>query len=106
VIQFLKYCGIRIAKIPKERYFVLCFLGLSIPIISVNAIPVPLGVDGLIFALDGVTQVRSGVEFYVKNLDTEKIINGKIGHGSSGRYSVSISGNNGNNILPILSVIL
>jgi PGF-pre-PGF domain-containing protein len=63
------------------------------------SLPVPHGIDGTIYELDGVTEVRSGIDFYVHNMNNGQIIYGKTGHGSSGRYSVSISGTNGDTII-------
>ena len=64
-----------------------------------NAIPVPRGVDGIIYELDGITQVRSGTDFYVHDISNGQIIYGKTGYGSSGRYSVSLKGNDGDIIV-------
>ncbi|MBS3130908.1 PGF-pre-PGF domain-containing protein [Candidatus Woesearchaeota archaeon] len=59
----------------------------------------PKGVSGAIYELDGITQVRKGIDFYVTNLDNGKIVQGKTGMGSSGGYSAAITGDNGDTIL-------
>lgn len=68
-------------------------------IIAVNAIPVPHGIEGIVYELDGITQVRKGVDFYIHNLDNDKIIAGKTGYGSSGRYSAALKGRDGDKIV-------
>lgn len=65
----------------------------------VFALPVPHGVEGIIYELDGITQVRKGIDFYVHNIDEGHIVSGKTGHGSSGRYSVALKGNDGDQVI-------
>lgn len=61
------------------------------------AIPVPHGAGGTIFELDGITPARNGIEFYVQNLNSGRIVNGRTGSG--GRYAASIEGDDGNMIV-------
>ncbi len=60
------------------------------------AMPIPLGVDGTIYELDGITPIQSTVDFSVKNLDNGHTISGRSE--KKGKYSVAISGNLGNTI--------
>ena len=80
-------------------FWALILIGISIlHSSSVNAIPVPMGIDGTIYDLDGMVQVRSGIDFSVTNANNGQTASGKTGHGSSGRYSVSLNGNLGDAI--------
>ena len=63
------------------------------------ALPVPHGVGGVIYELDGITEVRRGINFYIDNINNGQIINGKTGYGSSGRYSAAIKGDDGDTIV-------
>ena len=88
-------------KNSKKILFIVLIITLVIlnSTFSASAIPIPYGIDGTIYELDGITEVRKGIDFYVQNLNNGHIINGKTGYGSSGSYSVAISGNNGDIIL-------
>ena len=57
----------------------------------IQALPVPHGIDGIIYELDGLTEVRNGIDFYVHDITNAQIVYGKTGHGSRGRYSVSLN---------------
>ncbi len=74
-----------------------CILVIFASIVS--AIPLPLGVDGIIYELDGITQVPAGIPFYVHDLSTGETVSGTTGAGSSGRYSVALSGNIGDSLI-------
>ena len=56
----------------------------------VVALPVPQGIDGVVYNLDGLTQVREGIPVIIKNLETNETINIETGKGFSGRYSTTI----------------
>ena len=86
-------------KIKKISIAISIFLIIILLIKGVIAIPIPHGVDGTIYELDGITPVRKGIDFYVQNLNNGYIVYGKTGHGSSGGYSVSLSGNDGDTIV-------
>ena len=62
---------------------------------TVHALPVPHGIDGIIYELDGVTQVRSGIDFSIYDTANQQGVYGKTGHGSPGRYSASLQGEDG-----------
>lgn len=84
----------------KRRWFglfVVVFLLSSVS--SALGVPVPLGIDGVVYELDGVTQVSRGTPFSVENLNSGRKISGTTGHGSRGRYSVSLSGNIGDTVV-------
>lgn len=85
----------------KQKFFkiIISFLSLFFLVSIVYAIPVPHGIDGVIYELDGITQVRNGIDFYVHDATNGQIISGKTGYGSSGRYSVSLKGNDGDIIV-------
>ena len=85
----------------KQKFLkiIISFLILFLLANIIDAIPVPHGVDGIIYELDGVTQVRNGIDFYVHDATNGQIISGKTGYGSSGRYSVSLKGNDGDPII-------
>jgi hypothetical protein len=72
--------------------------GLWIILLStiVLAIPLPHGIDGLVYDLDGITTVGSGINFQVKDISNGQI---KEGVTKNGRYSVSLNGNSGNTIV-------
>src|SRR3989338_679550 len=86
----------------KCKYFTKNILVLLLILVLINiayALPVPHGVDGIIYELDGITQVRKGIDFYVHNLNNGHMISDKTGYGSPGRYSAAIKGNDGNIIV-------
>lgn len=73
--------------------FILLFALLS------QAIPVPHGVSGYIYELDGVTQVAAGNLFVVNDTTSGFFVTGKTGFGGeSGRYVVAINGNDGDSL--------
>ncbi len=82
----------------RKRVFIFMIL-LTLLVFFVDAIPVPLGVDGVIYELDGVTEVREGIDFYVHNLDNDYFVEGKTGGISQGSYSVSVKGSEGDRIV-------
>ncbi len=68
-------------------------------IVLVNAIPIPRGISGIIYELDGSTQVVRGTYISINDTTSGQFISGKSGYGSSGRYSVSLNGNNGDVVI-------
>ncbi len=69
----------------------------------VKAIPVPAGIDGIIFESEGITECAFGTEFSLCNLETGWCINGTTGsHTHSGRFSAAITGNDGD-LIEIIS---
>ncbi len=81
---------IRAAIVP---LFILLFALLS------QAIPVPHGVSGYIYELDGVTQVAAGTLFVVNDTTSGFFVTGKTGFGGeTGRYVVAINGNDGDSL--------
>ncbi|MBR9705773.1 PGF-pre-PGF domain-containing protein [Candidatus Pacearchaeota archaeon] len=79
--------------------YIVIFIVLFLIVSDVQAIPVPHGIDGTIYELDGITRVRDGIDFYVKNLNNQDTISGKTSHSNPGSYSVAISGNDGDIII-------
>ena len=75
-------------------------LFMCIPILAqdTKAITVPKGIDGRIYYLDGYTEVFAGVPYEITDLNTAQKITGETGRGSSGRYSVALSWNDGDTI--------
>jgi PGF-pre-PGF domain-containing protein len=76
--------------------YLIIFLSM---LVNIYALPLPHGIDGIIYELDGITQVRAGIDFSIKDITTGEFIHGKTGYGSSGRYSVSLNGNDGDIII-------
>lgn len=76
----------------KINYILIFLLILVLLLNIVNGVPIPQGIDGIIYELDRITEVPKGTDFYVENLNNGEKIYGKTGHGSNGRYSVSLSG--------------
>jgi len=78
---------------------VIILLALIMFIMPITfATPVPLGIDGRVFRLDGLTQVRAGIPVKIINLETNDVIEFKTGRGTSGRYSVSLPWSKGTEI--------
>ncbi|MFC1648283.1 PGF-pre-PGF domain-containing protein [Nanoarchaeota archaeon] len=64
-----------------------------------TAIPVPLGIDGIVYELDGTTPVMNGVTVIVNDTTAGIVINTTTGLGSPGRYSVVINGNTSDHVI-------
>jgi len=77
----------------KILIFILLVLTIST---KASAIPVPHGIDGHVYDLDGVTLARK-VDFSVTDTNTGEFIHSKTDQ--NGRYSVSLNGENGNSII-------
>jgi PGF-pre-PGF domain-containing protein len=60
--------------------------------------PVPLGIDGRVYHLDGNTEVMEGIPISITNLDTNETIKLETGRGSSGRYSIALKWSKGSNV--------
>ena len=71
----------------------------TIAALTVAAIPVPHGVLGTIYDLDGVTQVPKGIDYSINNTANDFFIQSKTGFGTSGAYAASIAGNNGDEVV-------
>ena len=86
----------------KPRMPLFCLTSLLFFISAVGfsfAIPVPRGISGVVYSLDGLTQAPAGTNFYVNDLTNGQLITGTTGKGESGAYSVSLKGNDGDTIL-------
>jgi PGF-pre-PGF domain-containing protein len=79
----------------KIKIFVLILLVLAL-FKSAYAIPVPHGIDGRIYDLDGITPARN-VDFSVTDIDTGEFIKSRTDQ--NGMYSVSLDGDNRNTII-------
>lgn len=60
--------------------------------------PVPLGIDGIVYHLDGYTEVMKGIPISITNLDNNETIRLETGRGSSGRYSIALNWSKGSNV--------
>ncbi len=78
----------------KPFVYILAFLFL---VELAYAIPVPHGISGYIYELDGVTPVSDGIDFSVHDMTIGEFIQGKIKN--NGRYAVSLNGANGDVIV-------
>ncbi|MCG8407990.1 MAG: hypothetical protein MI923_22560, partial [Phycisphaerales bacterium] len=74
----------------------IVFILLSV---NVSAVPIPLGIDGRVYELDGVTEVFSGIPVTINDTTSGFVINTETGHGSSGRYSAAVNGEIGDVIV-------
>jgi PGF-pre-PGF domain-containing protein len=84
-------------KFNKKIGLFLSLIVLAIAILPiVYSIPVPHGVSGHVYDLDGITSVKSNAFFSVEDSVSGEYIFGKT---RNGKYSVSLNGNNGNLIL-------
>jgi hypothetical protein len=79
--------------IPK---LILYIFIIAFAISFVSAVPVPLGIDGTVYATDGMTRAGSSVKFSVFDSDSGFYIEDNLR--TDGRYSVVISGNPGETI--------
>jgi len=64
--------------------------------LNANAIPVPHGIDGHVYDLDGITPAAN-IDFSINDTTTSEFIQGETN--VNGRYSVALNGNNGNIIV-------
>ncbi|MBE0524305.1 MAG: hypothetical protein IBX40_08250, partial [Methanosarcinales archaeon] len=64
-------------------------------------VPMPHGISGTVYLSDGVTQAPAGTSFSVNDTTSGYYIEGKTGGppGYSGYYSVSISGEDGDEVI-------
>ncbi|MBN1503289.1 PGF-pre-PGF domain-containing protein [Candidatus Woesearchaeota archaeon] len=70
---------------------------------SVFAVPLPHGIDGTVYELDGITQVPSTVMFSVNDTTSGYFISGYVGRGkNTGKYSVVINGED-NDVIEIMA---
>lgn len=91
-------------KINFRILFILSSIMLIIIIsdnaLSLEIIPTPHGIDGVIYTEDNVTEVKTGTFVSVRNADSGFYTEGLTGiEGSSGKYSFSIEGDNGDIII-------
>ncbi|MCF7865843.1 hypothetical protein K9M18_00205 [Candidatus Woesearchaeota archaeon] len=77
-------------KIKNVTFAIIQILLLILLSFSVFAIPVPKGIDGTIYRLDGLTQVIKGIPITITNLETGEIKNIVTGKGTFGRYSTTL----------------
>ena len=64
------------------------------------AIPTPMGLEGYITDIDGLTQAPEGTSFTMTNLATGYVVEGSTGRGSdTGKFLVSIPGTEGDQVL-------
>ncbi|MFH1648946.1 MAG: PGF-pre-PGF domain-containing protein [Candidatus Woesearchaeota archaeon] len=80
------------------RIVVLVVLFSILSIQFVSSAPIPLGIDGNVFMLDGLTEVSAGTNVLIQNLDTGWSFGGSTGRGSPGRYSFVLEGSLGDTI--------
>ena len=64
--------------------------------LNANAIPVPHGIDGHVYDLDGITPAAN-IGFSINDTTTGEFIQGKTR--ANGKYSVALNGSNGNIIV-------
>ena len=64
-----------------------------------SAVPIPLGIDGRVYELDGVTEVFSGIPVIINDTTSNIVIYARTGKGSSGRYSAAINGQIGDQVI-------
>jgi len=65
---------------------------------NAKAFPIPRGISGTIFTPEG-EEVPAGTFFSVNDTTTGEFIIGRTGHLSSGSYSVSLDGNDGDEVI-------
>ncbi len=68
----------------------IIMMALILLVSSVSAASFPKGVDGYVFAQDGITPVPETVEMRITNIGTGEFIEFNPGRGNPGRYSVSV----------------
>ena len=84
-------------KMKKDKINTLiCILLFVLLALKSYAIPVPHGIDGHVYELDGITPACN-IDFSVNDTITGEIIHGKTR--ANGKYSVSLNGNDGNIIM-------
>ncbi|MEA2037337.1 MAG: PGF-pre-PGF domain-containing protein [Nanoarchaeota archaeon] len=83
-------------KNEKIKLMMYVLIVLMLPYM-IYAMPVPKGIDGNIYELDGITHVGKGIDFSVHDVSTGEFIQGKTKN--NGRYSVSLNGNDGDTIV-------
>lgn len=73
---------------------------LIMPLTVCAVVPMPHGIQGIVYMSDGVTEVPAGTSFSVNDTTSGFFIEGTAGAGRySGWYSVSINGNDGDTII-------
>ena len=84
-------------KMKKDKINTLiCILLFVLLALKSYAIPVPHGIDGHVYELDGITPAYN-IDFSVEDIATGEFIQGKTR--ANGKYSVSLNGNDGNIIM-------
>ena len=73
-----------------------CILLFVLMALKSYAVPVPHGIDGYVYDLDGITPAAN-IYFSINDTTTGEFIQGKTK--ANGRYSVALNGNNGNIIV-------
>ena len=81
-----------------KKIRILVYALLFLIVVQINyAIPVPHGIDGNIYELDGITPAGKGIDFSVYDIITGEFIQGKTKN--NGYYAVSSNGDNGDLII-------
>ena len=79
---------------------IFTWLILGLILVSVGlALPVPHGIDGKIYELDGITEVPAGTQFSVLNMNNGLAVFGTTGHVGTGGFSASLKGEDGDTIV-------
>lgn len=85
-------------KLRKITFAILALAMLILLSTIASAIQTPIGIDGYVYELDGLTQVQKNTDMKIVNLDTNEEIQLKTGFGLSGRYSIALDWGKGTNV--------
>ncbi|MBS3165028.1 PGF-pre-PGF domain-containing protein [Candidatus Woesearchaeota archaeon] len=82
------------------KVLVLAALALAALSGASAQVPVPQGISGTVFDLDGITQVPAGTNYSVNNTANGFFFQGRTGGGySTGRYAAAVAGNAGDTVV-------
>lgn len=76
----------------------LCILILVLLALKINGLETPKGIDGIIYELDGITEITQEIPIIIQNQNTQEQIHTTTGKGSIGRYSATINWPSGTEI--------